>query len=73
MLRTVAWVLVVWGVAVWATQGFHLLLGITPVEDMAPGVVAGAILVGVGYWLERRTRRKRDEPPGGEQPPAEDA
>ena len=61
IMRTLAWVLVVWGVAVWATMGFQVLLEISTIEEAAPGVVAGGILVGLGYWLERRARRKRDE------------
>lgn len=60
MPRTIAWALVVWGVAVWAAMGFNLILNNKAVDKIAPGVVAGAILVGIGYWLERRTRRKRD-------------
>jgi hypothetical protein len=60
MLRIIAWVLVVWGIAVWATMGFNFLLGNLTGDKIAPGVVAGAILVGIGYWLERKTRRKRE-------------
>lgn len=58
MLRNFAWLLVVWGVAVWATWGFYLLMGIAPPEKIVPAGVGGGMLVAVGYWLERKTRRK---------------
>jgi hypothetical protein len=77
MLRTLAWVLVVWGVAVWATWGSYLLMGITTPEKVVSAGVGGGILVAVGYWLERKTRRKPSDqqaegtpPPGRTEPGA---
>jgi hypothetical protein len=58
MLRTLAWALVVWGVAVWATGAAYLFIGITSAQQTVGAVISGGILVALGYWLERRTRRR---------------
>jgi hypothetical protein len=57
-VRIVAWALVVWGVAVWATWGAYLLLGVATPQKVLSAGVTGALLVAIGYLLERKTRRK---------------
>ena len=57
-LRALAWILVVWDVATCATWIFYLFLGIATVEQVLPAEVGGGVLMAVGYWLERKTRRK---------------
>ena len=59
MLRAFAWLIVVWGVAVWTTGVVKPLLGIGRPEDVLTAGVAGAVLVVPGYWLERRDRSRR--------------
>jgi hypothetical protein len=53
-VRILAWLLVVWGVAVWATWGIYFLMGIAPVEKVVLATVGGGLLVAMGYWLERK-------------------
>ena len=69
MLRRLAWLLVVWGVAVWATWGAYALLGITALEKVVPAGMSGGILVALGYWLERKTRRKPTSQQESDAPP----
>jgi hypothetical protein len=72
MLRTLAWLLVVWGVAVWATWGFQVVMGVAPAQNLIAAGIGGGILVAVGYWLERRTRRKPPDRQEGKPLPPSD-
>jgi len=69
MFRILAWVLAVWGVAVWATWGWYLLMGIATPENVVSAGVGGAILIAVGYWLQRKTRRTQSGQQAGGTPP----
>jgi hypothetical protein len=63
-LRILAWVLVVWGVAIWATWGAYFLMGIATADKLVSTGLLGGIFVAVGYWLERNTRRKPPDQQG---------
>lgn len=56
MVRILAWILVVWGVAVWATWCYYLLLGIATPKEVVFAGVGGGVLVWAGYWLKRTTK-----------------
>ena len=62
ILRTLAWLFVVWGVATCAIWIFYLFLGIATGEQVLPAEVGGGLLMAVGYGLERKTRRKPTDP-----------
>ena len=57
-LRILAWVLVVFGVAILATWGAYFLMGLAIGEKLVSTGVVGGIVVAAGYWLERNTRPK---------------
>jgi hypothetical protein len=63
-LRILAWLLVIWGVATCVTWIFYLFLGIATGEQVLPAEIGGGLMMAVGYWLERKTRRKPTDSQG---------
>jgi hypothetical protein len=62
MLRILGWLLVVWGVAVWATWGSYYAMGIAGPEKLVSSGIGGGILIAIGYWLKRATNKQSTEP-----------
>jgi hypothetical protein len=53
MRRTAAILLLIWGVGTTMAGVANAAIGALPWEKLPGAVVAGALLIGVAWWLER--------------------